>query len=189
MRTQFTKKAEDKDKYIRVTYHPTSEVKSMKLKMNSTQYCLSDADAEVFIDKTIELKKAIENELTIKNLPYNIDLLILVYLQVIEFISTGSDIRSKLTNEQIAENMVEGYRRKFTESLQFCEKTIKMFEDGECNESYTKHWKDYDKHNELVDEYMFDLRKFKDGDFQTSLDSMNKKASELLNYIKGLTQD
>lgn len=182
MKKQFTKEA-TKGTSISVTFFPKSDILSQRLKMNSNQWCLDEQDAEKFIDKTILLHNSITKELANRNLQYNTELVLITYLHVIEAISSGFDIRNKMSNEEIANHIIDGYHKKFTEALQFCEKTIKMYDDGEKNESYPKHWKDYDKHNELVDEYQFGLKKFKDTDFKNNLEEINKKASEFLQQL------
>lgn len=182
MKERFTKEATASHS-ISVTYHPKVDIKSQRLIMNANQWCLNESDAEKFIDKAISIYESIDMEMVNRNIPYSVELVFLTYLHVIESISSGFDIRSKMSNDEIVSHIIDGYHKKFTEALQFCEKTFKMYDDGEKNESYTKHWKDYDKHNELVDEYQFNLKKFKDNDFKNNLEEMSKKAGELLQNL------
>jgi hypothetical protein len=185
MKDQFSKEVVNSTSrsYISVTFKPTTNISSVRLKMNANQWCSDEKSADAFIEKFLAIKIFLHKLKAVKKFPYNIELMLLTYMQVIESISSGIDVRSKLNNGEIANLILDGYEKKFSEANQFCQNTIKIYEDGGKDETYTKHWKDYDKHNELVDEYQFDLRKFKDGDFKTNLESIKNSANELLEML------
>ena len=182
MSTTYTKKEEGK--YIKVTYIPDIENLSFNHKYKSEQLCLSDADADNLISKTKELETSIASEIVKRSLPFKSQLIILTYLNIIDSICSGLDVRSKMTNEELTDLFVNGYQKRYDEALAFCNKTIAMYEESGKNESFTKHWRDYEKHNELVEEYQFDLRKFKDSDFKINLDTIRKQAEDLLELLR-----
>ena len=182
MSTVYTKT--NTEKYVEVRYSPDIKNLSFKHVYNSTQPCLSEADADNLISKLKELEASISLELVNRNLPFKAQLIILTYLNVIDSICSGLDIRSKLSNEELTDIFIRGYQKKYDEALAFCNKTVAMYENGGKNESYTKHWRDYDKHNELVEEFQFDLKTFGDSDFHINLEKIKNQAEELLELLK-----
>lgn len=184
MNTSFKK--EQLEKYVEVTYQTKIDNLPFRLKHNSSQYCLNESEADNFIDKIKTLEKTISEELSKRNLAYKTEFIILTYMQVIESIANGFDIRKNMSDEELAFAFVNGYHKKYQEALSFCNGIIEMYEKGAKDETFTKHWRDYGKHNELVDEYNLNVRKFKDTDFKTNLETLNKSADELLNMLKEL---
>jgi hypothetical protein len=181
MSTVYTKT--NTGKYIEVSYSPDIQNLSFKHVYNSKQLCSSEEDADNLIYKLKELEASISLELVNRNLPFKAQLIILTYLNVIDSICSGLDIRSKLSNEELTDIFIRGYQKKYDEALAFCNKTIALYENGGKNESYTKHWRDYDKHNELVEEFQFELKKFGDSDFYINLEKLKKGAENLLELL------
>lgn len=180
MNTSFTKK--QLDKYIEVAYVTNVGKLPTRCEFNQTQWCLSDQNADKLIDKIKALEITISKE--VSEMPQlKTELIILTYLPVISSIADGLDVRSKLSNEELAENFVSGYLKRYNEAVEFCNKVKVLYEADGKNESYTKYWRDYDKNNELVDEFRLNFKKYGDSDFQINLESMNKKAQELLDEL------
>jgi len=168
--------------YIEVTYIPDIEM-TFNQKYKTKQWCLSDSDANKFISKTKELEALISYEIVNRNLGFKPQLIIITWLPIIESICSGLDVRSKMSNKELTDLFIDVYQKKYNEAFSFCGKIITMYEESGKNESYTKHWRDYSKHNELVEEYQFDLRKFEDSDFAINLEKINKDAQELLDLL------
>ena len=174
---------QESGKYIEVTYNSLLPKISTKHSFNSSQLYSSEEEADLFIIKAKEIHSLMSDYIIKEKLPFKVDLVMLIYFPVIDSISSGLDIRSKMSSEEIAVLFVNGYKKKYNEALEFCNSVIKRYVDGAYMESYTKHWRDYDKHNELVDEFQLDLRKFEDSDFKINLEILNKKASELIDML------
>lgn len=171
-------------KYIEVTYNANLDKLSSKLKYNATQPCISDEEAENFISKVKAIESIIEKDLSARKLSYKTPLIILTYLPMIESVASGLDIRSNRSNEDIAAMLVLGYDRIYNDAVLFCNQMINMYEEVGKTESYGKNYKNYDKHNELVEEFQLDLRTFKMDDFKTSFKSMNLQLDEILALLK-----
>lgn len=170
-------------KYIKVRYNSNIEDLSYKLKYNASQSCLNDNEANNLIQK-VELLELLIDEEQIKIGTYKTPLIILTYLPLIESVSSGLDIRSKLTNNELAKMITEGYHKKYTDAINFCNNTIVMFDRIGKSEGYSAKYKDYDKHNELVKEFQLELRTFKMDDFDISFKTMNYDLDEILKLIK-----
>lgn len=181
MKNQFTQYT--KDKYTIVTFNPNTIITSTKLKLNAEHWCITEKDANLFIDKVVCLEKIISNIIYEKKLPYNVELILLTYMKAIESISSGFDIRSKLSNEELALIIFEGYKKEYIKAINFCEKIIKVYNEKQKYDTYTKHWRDYDKHNELVNEYQLNYRTFKDNDFEINLSSLLNSANNFLTEL------
>lgn len=179
---KFEKKQND-DKYVVVTYVHNNNKISSNLKLNAEQWCFSDADADKYIKTATQLEKLIVEELYKRKLNYNSTLIMLRYMQTIENISSGFDIRSNTPLNDLAERFVNSYDEKYNESVKFCAETLEMVRNATDEDTYTKNWKRYDKHNELISEYMLDMKPVKDTDFKINLDSILKSASDLLEEL------
>lgn len=177
METTFERKQSGKHKEI--TYVTKLNNLTHIHKYKSSVLCSNEKDVDTLIEKVRGLEESISKKIAKEGYPFKTELIIITYFNVIDSIASGIDIRSKMSNEELADRFVGGYKKMYDEAYLFCCDTIRMYDGGEHKETYTKHWKTYDKHNEFVDEYMFNLRKFKDGDFSINLDTLSKKASEL----------
>lgn len=186
MNTSFTKS--QTGKYVDVTYNTHIPNLFMNLRYNAHQSCLSDEDADKFIAKVQEMEKTIAEEMAKQNFSYKVELIILTYMPLIESVSSGFDVRSKLSTQELAKLIVNGYNKKYVEALSFCTDTIKMFDETGKAEGYPKNYKIYDRHNELVEEFQFDLRKIKDSDFDVNLETLNQAASKMLDELIKLNE-
>lgn len=182
LETTLTK--EQNGKYVNVTYNHNLDKVSFNLKYNATQCCLSETDADTFIERTKQIEAIVEQNNVSQGSIYKTPLIILKYLPVIESISSGIDVRSKMSDESVAKMVFDSYVKKYSEAQTFCNETINMFESTGKKEGYGKRYKDYDKHNELVSEFQLGLRTFKMDDFDTGFHTMNKSLDEILQMLK-----
>lgn len=187
MNTTFSQKPSGK--YIELTYNSNIEKLDMSLKFNSSVLCSEQEDADKLIQKIRDLETLISQKTSKENLPFQTPIIILTFMNAIDSIASGLDVRSSLSNEELADRFVNGYKKLYDEAYLFCCKIIKMYDDGEKNESYTKHWRDYDKHNELVSKFKFNLRTFTDSDFKNNLQSLADSAKKLADlFVKAASE-
>jgi len=177
MSTKFSKR--QSGNYIELTYN--SDIES--LKYNSSTLCSNEAEVDALIQKINAVESCISEEISKQNLPFKTPFVILTYMNVLSSVSLGIEVRSKLSNEELAEKFVSGYKKMYDEAYSFCLKTIDLYDNGGKNESYTKYWRDYDKHNELVKKFKFELRTFKDSDFTVNLESINQAVKKMLDEL------
>lgn len=187
METKFTKK--DSGKYIEVTYNSTTALKSYRLKYNTSLPCSNNEEADIYIKRAENIEKEILKVIADKKSSFDVNLIMITYMQVIESISSGLDVRSKLSDEELAIRFYDGYETRHNEAVAFCKRIRDMYEGGEHKETYTKHYKDYDKYNELIDEYHLDFKKLGDSDFTINLETLSKKTSDLLEMLKEMNAD
>ena len=81
--------------------------------------------------------------------------------------------------------------KTYNEALAFCSETLEHVEkvNNDEKETYTKDWKRYEKHNDLVKEYKLDIKLIKDGDFKINLASLAKATSEALDWLNKLIDE
>lgn len=177
------------DKYVTITYTPSDKDIPYALLQNATQWCLNKKDAIAFKTYAIKIEKLIEVELAEKKLSYKASWIMLTFFKVMEGFATGFDVRSKISIEDMAKRLVFTYDSSYKEALKFCQGVLKQYELGGKKESYMKHWRDYDKHNEYRKLYGFHIMEFKENDFNLCLDSILKSTDELLEYFKNANKD
>ena len=108
-------------------------------------------------------------------------LIIVKHLGAVDSISSGFDIRSKMSIEELSERFVFGFKRIYDTMLDDVEETFKLFNEVKNNSSYTKNWKRYDKYNEYVRDYDLDYPKISMDDFNNDeLKNISRLASEAL---------
>lgn len=111
-------------------------------------------------------------------------LIIVKHLGAVDSISSGFDIRSKMSIEELSERFVFGFKRIYDTILDDVEETFKFFNEVKNNSSYTKNWKRYDKYNEYVRDYDLDYPKISMDDFNNDeLKNISKLASEALDLL------
>ena len=149
METSF--KISKKGKYIQIDYISNLELKSFK----SFDYIwsISIKDAKEFLRLAREIETKIKTELVSKNLNYDYRLIMVRYLKVIDGISTGFDIRSKMTTDELAENFVWWYDKKYTEEYNYCKEVMDYYEAEGKNNSYMSNWRKYDEFNDKIKEF------------------------------------
>lgn len=179
--TSFTKTPADK--YLEVSYNTDIGKVCLTLEYRATQALTNEENANVFIERAKILENLVLQELIARKLPYKTELIMLTFMDAVESISSGIDVRSKMKNDELAVMFVMGYEKKYNETLTFCNDTIKMFEETGRKESYMKRCKIYDSHNEFVDEFQFNIRKFGMSDFEVSLDTFYNAADNLLQSL------
>ena len=187
MKTTFDR--EIKGEYIYLTYNPKIEGLSSSLDYNATQLFTKEEDINKFVDTVLKLELLIDRELVKNKYSYNRRLIILTYMNAIESISSGLDVRSKLSLSEIAERFVSGYNDKYKEALAFCSETLEHVQKVNDDETYTKDWKRYDKHNDLVKEYKLNHKLIKDEDFKINLAYLAKVTSEALDFFNKMIDE
>lgn len=182
METKFTKKPTEK--YIEVTYVTNVENLCHRLKYNATQPESTEERADNYIAKVHAIEPLVEAENAKRGSICKPELIMLTYLPMINSIASGIDVRSKMSNQEIAEVIVDSYYNRYNNAIGFCKQIMEMYDGGERKEGYTKHWKDYDKYNELIEEYQLEqFNKLTDDSFDISLSSLSKQADAFLKTL------
>lgn len=180
METSF--KASKKSNYFQIDY--ISGLTDMAVQYHMYVWCLSKAHSRDFIQRVKEIETHVKEKLTNDGLSYDFRLIMHLYLNVIENISCGLDIRSTMTSHELAERFVSGYHRKYLEAQTFCKDTLEYVESVGKKDSYMKDWRRYDKHNDLVREFRLPMKKLELSDFHVDhLDNMAKSLDMLNNFI------
>lgn len=111
-------------------------------------------------------------------------LIIVKHLGAVDSISSGFDIRSKMSIEELSERFVFGFKRIYDTMLDDVEETFKFFNEVKNDSSYTKNWKRYDKYNEYVRDYDLDYPKISMDDFNNDeLKNISRLSSEVLELL------
>ena len=185
METSFKKS--QADKYVNVEYITNIPNLPYQLKDRTNQWCITDEDADKFISTVRKLEGLMSHELSEQKLNHNVSLIILTYINAIENISSGMDVRSKLPLDVLAKRFVESYVTKYDEAVKFCTETKRHAIEHSEDETYPQNWRRYDKHNEYVKVYMLDENlSITDSDFKVSLSSMNRDLGDILEKLKAL---
>ena len=165
-------KVSKKGKYIQIDYKTNLDY----VPMDYCDYvwCSNVEDARLFIDFFYKIKEKIKEVLEDKKYKIDYRLIILQRLKSIESISSGFDIRSKKTIDELAEDFVFSYNKKLEESIIFCKETIEYFNEKGKFESYFKNTKKYDKYNELNKNFYLNLKPLKLEDFNDGTDLFHK---------------
>jgi len=120
---------------------------------------------------------------------YDLDyrLIIAKYIQVIDSIACGLDIRSKMKVQEVAERFVRGFKEKYDEAVKEAEETLAYFNEVKDTKTYIMDWKRYDKYNELVNNFMLKMPKISSDDFKNDeLTNMLESTKDILTLIKEL---
>ena len=112
MESKFTKK--ETSKYIEVTYNSTTALKSYRLKYNASLSCSNNDEADIYIKRAENIEKEIIKVIAEKNSSFDVNLIMITYMQVIDSISSGFDIRSKLSDEELQATILKSIQSKGT---------------------------------------------------------------------------
>lgn len=190
METSF--KVSKKTKYFQIDY--VTGLDNVPSHYHKYVWCLSKKDARAFIQRVIEIETNIKQILVKDGLPYDYRLIMCLHLNAIENISCGLDIRSKMSNLELADRFVYGYDHRYKEAYTFCKDTLDHVETTGKFDSYMKDWKRHDKHNELVREFNLPLKRLELEDFHVdhvknmgeALDMLHKLIDEQKNSKENL---
>jgi hypothetical protein len=181
METSF--KVSKKTKYFQIDY--VTGLDYVPSHYHKYVWCLSAIEARLFIRRVREIEKYVKEiiGMTKNNFPYDYRLIMYLHLNAIENISCGLDIRSKMSNLELADRFVYGYDHRYKEAYTFCKDTLDHVESTGKFDSYMKDWRRHDKHNELVREYNLPLKRLELEDFHVDELKNMGEALEMLNKL------
>jgi hypothetical protein len=137
-----------------------------------------------FVDMVRKLEVGIKKEIKENNYGFDFRLVIHKYLKVIDSISSGLDVRSKLSIDVLSEGFTSGYNNQRNEAIKYCDETFIHIKENYETIRYEHNWKDFDKVNVLIDEFLLDYEKISDKSFKTNtLDELNKMSGEILELL------
>ena len=146
-------------------------------------YFSKKAEVLNFISYVIKLEKSLT---TLKS-KHNPKKLIRFYLNMIESIASGHDVRSKWSIDELAERLVDWFDKRLDEANTFCKDTLQFIEDTDGCHMYTD-YRRFEQHDRLIDIFELDFTKLGDdyeGFTRDPLSVTLDKASEFLdNLIK-----
>ena len=164
METSF--KVSKKGKYIQVDYISNELV--VPLRYNKNVWSLNKEHAKTFIQRVREIEAHIKEILVNDNLLYDYRLIIYLHLNAIDNISSGLDIRSKMSSVELAERFVSGYDNKYKEAYTFCKDTLEYMEKRSELYGYMTDWRRHDKHNDFVREFKLPFKELTMEDFKVN---------------------
>jgi len=148
-------KASKQGKYIQIDYLGYKPANSMiNNRTHGHMWFLNGTDARKFMTKVLELEVEFGNELIKLGLSHNPNKIIRFYLNVIDSISSGLDIRSDMSNQEIAKSFVSGFNNSYNEKLRYCQSIIESAKKVPISMYTTT----YDNFNEENDMYEFGLK-------------------------------
>ena len=171
-------------KYIQIDYVTGLDYTSIQY--HKYVWCLNKQIARTFIQRVKEIESHVKEILAKDRLSYDYRLIMSLFLEVIDNIATGLDIRSKMTSLELAERFVFSYDVKYKDAHKFCEDTLAHVETKGKLSSYMQDWRRYDRHNELVKEFKLPFKELCRDDFRNdefknmeqSLEVMHKLIDE-----------
>lgn len=179
METSF--KVSKKGKYIQVDYISNELV--VPSHYDKYVWSLNKEHAKTFIQRIREVENHIKEILVNDKLSYDYRLIMYLHLNAIDNISSGLDIRSKMSSVELAERFVSGYDHKYKEAYTFCKDTLEYKEMRGELYSYMTDWRRHDKHNDFVREFKLPFKKLTMEDFKVNeLDNMSE-ALDVLNKL------
>lgn len=184
-------KASKKGKYFQIDY--VSGLDHVPSHYNKYVWALSKKHAREFIKRVAEIETSIKEILVRDGLPYDYRLIVYLYLNAIDNISSGLDIRSNMSSSELADRFVYGYDHKYKEAYTFCKDTLDHVETTGKFDSYMKDWRRHDKHNDLVREFNLPLKRLEIEDFHVdhlknmseALDMLHKLIDERKELVDG----
>ena len=118
-------KASKKGKYIQIEYlgyEPANHY--IDLHTHGHMWHSKASESRDFMKKILELEVEFQKELDRRELSHNPKKIIRFYLNVIDGISSGFDVRSSMSNEEIAKAFVNGFDTVYNEGKSKCEAII-----------------------------------------------------------------
>jgi hypothetical protein len=170
-------------KYIQIDY--VTGLSYLPNQYHKYVWCLNKTNARAFIKLMVEIEAHVKELLAKDNMTYDFRLIMCLYLQAIENIATGLDIRSDMGSLELANRFVFGYDVKYKEAHKFCQDTLGYVEATGKYGSYMREWKRYDKHNELVKEFNLPLKQLVLEDFRVNeLKNIEHSLDEILKILR-----
>lgn len=172
------------NKYIQIDY--VTGLDYTPIHYHKYVWCLNKQIARTFIQRVKEIETHVKEILAKDQMSYDYRLIMSVFLEVIDNIATGLDIRSKMTSLELAERFVFSYDVKYKDAHKFCEDTLAHVEAKGKFGSYMQEWKRYDRHNELVKEFNLPFKQLGLDDFRKNeLKNIEHSLDEMLKIIRG----
>lgn len=168
-------------KYIQVDY--ITGLDYVPIGYHKYAWCLDKKRARDFIQCFREIETHVKEIIDDKKLGFDYRIIMYKFLSAIDSISTGLDIRSSLSNLELADRFVSSYENSYKEAFVFCRDTLEHVEFEGKFDSYMKDWKRHDKHNELVREYNLPLKSLNLEDFRVDHLKNALEAVEALNKL------
>ena len=173
------------NKYIQIDY--VAGLEYVPINYHKYEWFLNKKSAREFIQRFKEIEYHVKEIVDDRKLGLDYRLIMYKFLNAIGGISTGLDVRSNLSNIELAERFVSSYEKSFKDAFAFCKDTLEYVDSEGKFESYMKNWKRYDKHNELVREYYLPLKSLNLEDFQVdhlknaleAVEALNKRIDEM----------
>jgi hypothetical protein len=171
-------------KYIQVDY--ITGLDYIPMGYHKYAWFLDKKRARNFIQRFKEIETHVKEIIDDKKLSFDYRLIMCKFLQAIDSISDGFDVRSDISSIELADRFVSSYENSYKEAFTFCKDTLEHVEVEGKFDSYMKDWRRYDKHNGLVREYNLPFKSLNLEDFQVdhlksaleSVDAMLKILNE-----------
>ena len=176
-------KASKKGKYIQIEYidyvPPNSTIKNHT---DSYMWFLNGDDARRFMKLIVDLEDEIVKQY-IENQVHNYKKIIRFYLNVIDSVASGLDVRSKLSLEEFATLIMGGFNRTYVNAKNECQEII----DKGKVEKFSKYSRLVDRYEHLTKLYELDeldVEPISDYIKPDELVVMSNLLDDMLNIIK-----
>lgn len=169
------------NKYIQLDY--VTGLEYVPIGYHKYAWCLDKKSARAFIQCFREIETHVKEIIDDKKLGFDYRLIMYKFLNTIDGISTGLDVRSSLSSLELADRFVSSYEKAFKEAYIFCKDTLEHVNSEGKFDSYMKDWRRHDKHNELVREYNIPLKSLSLEDFRVDHLKNALEATEALNKL------
>jgi hypothetical protein len=169
------------NQYIDIKY-----VTPIKLPMmtNDNIFVNSAKEGRKFIQLVRDLENRIRTLLNEKEIDLDYRLIIVKHFRAIDSIASGFDVRSHMSIDELSERFVDGYKLKYDQVIAECEDIFDKFNEVKDNTSYMQNFREYDKFNQMVDEYKLDYPQINSDDFgKDELKNMSRLANEMLEIL------
>lgn len=181
METSF--KISKKSKYFQIDY--VSGLDYVPFTNGKYIWATRKEQAREFIKRVKEIETFLIKLISDNHVPYDYRLIIHRYLEAIDSISTGLDIRSNMTSEQLAENFYFWYDKKYKEAYNTCKDIHSKYEVSGRFNTYLSNWREYDSYNQMVKEYLLPFELLNESKFKISeLAQMGKLLDKMLKTVK-----
>lgn len=168
-------------KYIDIKY--VSGI-NLPLSASDNVFVSSAKEGRKLIQMIRDLENRIRTIFSEREIDLDYRLIIVKYLRAIDSISSGFDIRSGMSIDELSERFVDGYKFNYDQVIAECEEIFDTFNKVKGNSSYLDNWRVYDKFNSLVRDYNLDYPQIKNDDFDNDeLKNMSKLADEMLELL------
>ncbi len=157
---------------------------NLSLSIDDNVFVRSAKEGRKLIQMVRDLENRVRTVLSEREIDLDYKLIIVKHFKAIDSIASGFDIRSRMSIDELSERFVDGYKFKYDQVIAECEEIFNKFNEVKGNSSYLENWRDYDKFNSLVREYLLDYPQIKNSDFENDeLRNMSRLANEMLEIL------